>query len=170
MSVWMLIFIVAVISQRLVEFFIANRNERWMKRMGGIEKGERHYKWFIILHCLFFLSIFFETASHEQVSPNLNYYLLSIFVVTQVVRIWCITSLGRFWNTKVIVIPGVSVIKKGPYKYVNHPNYIIVAIELFVIPVITGAVITAVIFPILHFLLLKVRIPREEKALRNATL
>ncbi len=78
-------------------------------------------------------------------------------------------TLGRFWNTKIIVLPGVTVIKKGPYRYIKHPNYVIVAVELFVIPLLIGAQLTAFLFPILHLLLLRVRIPSEEKALTRAT-
>lgn len=165
----MWLFIIAVIAQRFIELYIAKRNEMWMKSRGGMEKGAKHYKLFILLHCLFFLSMILEATLDDHHLTGINYFLLSIFFLTQIVRIWCIQTLGKFWNTKVIVLPGVSLIKKGPYKYVKHPNYIIVAVELFVIPFLVGANITAVVFPILHVLLLRVRIPREEKALRKAT-
>lgn len=170
MTTWMWLFIIAVIAQRLVELYIAKSNEKWMKDRGGIEKGEKHYKWFIVLHSFFFLSIILEAMLDNRIDNRVNYFLLSIFLITQIGRIWCIHTLGRFWNTKVIVLPSVSLIKKGPYKYVKHPNYIIVAIELFVIPFLVGAQVTAFVFPILHILLLKIRIPREEKALTKATL
>lgn len=166
----MWLFIIVVIAQRLIELNIAKRNEKWMKDRGGIERGEKHYKWFIWLHSIFFLSMIFEAALGESLNTGINYVLFTVFLLTQVGRIWCIQTLGKFWNTKVIVLPGVSLIKKGPYKYVKHPNYIIVGIELFVIPFLVGAQITAFLFPILHILLLKVRIPREEKALTKATL
>ncbi|SFA74524.1 methyltransferase [Lentibacillus halodurans] len=159
----------AVILQRVVELFIAKRNEKWMKHIGGIEKGEKHYKWFILLHCSFFISIMVETAFKDRLFNDMNYVLLVIFLTTQAGRIWCIHTLGRFWNTKVIVLPRVALIKKGPYKYIKHPNYIIVAIELFVIPLLVGAQLTAFIFPIFHLLLLRIRIPREEKALTRVT-
>ncbi|MFD1360523.1 isoprenylcysteine carboxyl methyltransferase family protein [Lentibacillus salinarum] len=169
MTTWIWIFIAAVIAQRLVELSIAKSNEKWLKRMGGIEKGEKHYKWFIFLHCSFFISVIVETALKNDPSSSLNYVLLFIFLTAQVGRVWCMQSLGRFWNTKVIVLPGVALIKQGPYRYVKHPNYIIVAVELFTIPLLVGAQWTAVLFPLLHILLLRVRIPREEKALTRAT-
>lgn len=169
MTTWMWLFIIAVIAQRLIELNIAKRNERWMKDRGGIEKGVKHYKWFIWLHSIFFLSMIFEAVLNER-NIGINYVLITIFLLTQLGRLWCIHTLGKFWNTKVIVLPGVSLIKKGPYKYVKHPNYIIVAIELFVIPFLVGAYVTAFVFPLLHVLLLKIRIPREEKALTKATL
>ncbi|WP_010530782.1 isoprenylcysteine carboxyl methyltransferase family protein [Lentibacillus jeotgali] len=169
MTTWMWFFILAIIMQRLAELSIAKSNEKWMKSMGGIEKGEKHYKWFIILHCCFFISILTETSLNKHILTDVNYFLLLIFLAAQAGRVWCIHTLGKFWNTKVIVLPGVIVIKKGPYKYVKHPNYIIVAVELFVIPMLVGAQLTAVLFPLLHLLLLRIRIPREEKALTKAT-
>lgn len=169
MTTWMWFFIMAVIAQRLAELSIAKSNEKWMKRMGGIEKGEKHYKWFILLHSSFFISIIVETSLKNHVLTEVNYMLLFIFLAAQAGRVWCMLSLGKFWNTKVIVLPGVALIKKGPYKYVKHPNYIIVAVELFVIALLVGAQLTAFLFPILHLFLLKVRIPSEEKALTRAT-
>ncbi|GAA0611174.1 alkylpyrone methyltransferase [Virgibacillus siamensis] len=168
MTIWMWLFIITVIAQRLIELYIAKQNELWMKERGGVEKGEKHYKWFILLHGFFFVSMITEAVVDGNSVTEISYFWFTVFLLTQMCRIWCIQALGPFWNTKVIVLPGVALIRKGPYKYVKHPNYIIVAIELFVIPFILGAQITAVIFPILHILLLRVRIPREEKALRNA--
>ncbi|MFD2760826.1 isoprenylcysteine carboxyl methyltransferase family protein [Lentibacillus juripiscarius] len=170
MTTWIWVFILAVIMQRLGELYIARRNEKWMKSMGGIEKGEKHYKWFVLLHCLFFASAITEVSLNPQShAAQLNYFLLCLFLLMQAGRIWCMHTLGRFWNTKIIVLPGVTVIKKGPYRYIKHPNYVIVAVELFVIPLLIGAQLTAFLFPILHLLLLRVRIPSEEKALTRAT-
>ncbi|SHF55497.1 isoprenylcysteine carboxyl methyltransferase family protein [Ornithinibacillus halophilus] len=172
MTTWMWILVSVIIIQRLVELVIAKSNEKWMKARGGIEKGEEHYKLFILLHILFICSILLEVSVQEQgtAAHSLDYFLFSIFIAVQLGRLWCIYSLGRFWNTKIIVLPRVALIKKGPYKYVKHPNYIIVAIELFIIPALFGSYLTAFVFPILHLLLLRVRIPKEEKALTRATL
>jgi methyltransferase len=165
-ALWMWIFIVIIIGQRLVELVIARNNEKWMKARGGIEAGSDHYKWFIYLHSLFFISVFLENQLQTQeISFNYLYFLL--FFAAQLARVWCIYSLGRFWNTKIIVLPRVALIKKGPYKFVKHPNYIIVAVELFVIPMLFGAYMTAIVFPILHILLLRIRIPAEERALAS---
>ncbi|GIO28414.1 isoprenylcysteine carboxyl methyltransferase family protein [Ornithinibacillus bavariensis] len=168
MQIWMWILILLIIGQRIIELVIAKNNEKWMKARGGIEAGSEHYKWFIYLHLLFFISLFLETIAkldNQEISFNYIYFL--VFFAAQLARIWCISSLGRFWNTKIIVLPRVSLIRKGPYKYVKHPNYIIVAVELFVIPMLFGAYITAIVFPILHILLLRIRIPAEEKALAS---
>ncbi|OZU90152.1 hypothetical protein CIL03_03145 [Virgibacillus indicus] len=163
----MWIILLFIIAQRVNELVIAKRNERWMKARGGIETGEKHYKWFVVLHCLFFAAVIFEGLVRDTQETELNFFLLFIFIITQVARIWCITSLGKFWNTKIIVLPEFPLIKKGPYKYVKHPNYIIVGIELFIIPLLFGAFISAIIFPVLHILLLTIRIPSEERILQR---
>jgi methyltransferase len=165
MAMWMWILIFFIICQRLFEMKIAKRNERWMLARGGIRVGEAHYKWFLMLHTLFFISIMLEAGLYREETFSLNMILLAVFISAQLARIWCIASLGRFWNTKIIVLPRVALIRKGPYKYVKHPNYIIVAIELFIIPLLFGAYLTAILFPLLHLLLLKIRIPLEERAL-----
>lgn len=160
---WMILLL--IIIQRLLELRIAKRNEAWLKQRGGVEKGEDHYKWFIIVHTLFFVSLLAEALLNNQQTFKFNYLLFLLFLLTQIGRIWCITSLGKFWNTKIIISPQFSLVKEGPYKYVKHPNYIIVGIELMVIPFLFNAYITGIVFPILHILLLTIRIPAEEKAL-----
>ncbi|WP_405103711.1 isoprenylcysteine carboxyl methyltransferase family protein [Oceanobacillus sp. FSL H7-0719] len=154
-----------IILQRVVELTIARRNEKWMINRGGVEWGGEHYKWFIIVHVLFFFSILIEVSIRDDSSFVLNKTLFVLFVMTQLARAWCIQSLGKFWNTKIIILPGLSLISRGPYKYVKHPNYIIVGMELFIIPLLFGAYITAILFPVLHILLLFIRIPLENKAL-----
>ncbi|MFU0791658.1 isoprenylcysteine carboxyl methyltransferase family protein [Virgibacillus proomii] len=165
MPIYMWMILLLIIIQRLLELRIAKRNEAWLKQRGGVEKGEDHYKWFIIVHTLFFVSLLAEALLNNQQTFKFNYLLFLLFLLTQIGRIWCITSLGKFWNTKIIISPQFSLVKEGPYKYVKHPNYIIVGIELMVIPFLFNAYITGIVFPILHILLLTIRIPAEEKAL-----
>lgn len=165
MTTWIWILLGFIICQRLVELVIAKGNEAWMLRQGGIERGAEHHKWFVVVHVLFFISILVECLIRNK-PVEINYVLFTIFVLTQVVRIWCIASLGKFWNTKVIILPGATLRTSGPYSFVKHPNYIIVGIELFVIPLLLGAPLTAVIFPFFHiFLLIQWRLPVEEEAL-----
>jgi len=160
--IYYIIFLLFLFMERLTELYIASDNEKWMRQHGGVEVGASHYKYFILLHCMFFLSMTVEVQS-IVVEWNISYVFL--FFIAQIGRVWCMTSLGRFWNTKVIILPNVICIQKGPYKYMKHPNYVIVFIELFTIPLIFGAYRTAMIFPLLHLLLLCVRIPVEERAL-----
>lgn|SRR5690625_4014065 len=165
MNKWLWIILVFIILQRVIELMIAKRNEIWLKERGGIEKGAEHYKWFVIVHTLFFISIIIEIILQSNPILHLNYFLFIMFIIIQIGRFWCMYSLGKFWNTKVIILPGAPIIQKGPYKYIKHPNYIIVGFELFIVPLIFEAYITAIIFPILHLLLLRKRIPLENKAL-----
>ncbi|WP_456274293.1 isoprenylcysteine carboxyl methyltransferase family protein [Bacillus sp. AK031] len=160
----------AVIAiQRIVELFIAKSNERWLKGQGGVEYGQRHYKLMVTIHVLFFVSLLVEGSAGGE---SLNEYwviLFAAFLLTQAGRVWVITSLGRFWNTKIIVLPQADVVAKGPYKFMKHPNYFIVTIELIVIPLMFNAYWTLFIFALLNQFILSVRIPLEEKALSEVT-
>ncbi|MRH42456.1 hypothetical protein GH741_07135 [Aquibacillus halophilus] len=164
MTIGLWIIFLFLIFQRLVELVIARSNEKWMIQRGAIETGESHYKWFVITHCFFFVFILFEVFINSE-KIALSPLLFIIFLSTQIFRVWCIASLGRYWNTKIIVLPGANLIRKGPYSFLKHPNYLIVGIELFVIPLMFQAYITSILFPILHLLLLYIRIPKEEQAL-----
>ena len=167
MKIFLAILFVFIILQRLIELIIASKNERWMLAKGGVEIEPQQHKWFIMVHGLFFISIIVELILSNASIPELFILWFSLFIATQFVRIWSITSLGKYWNTKIIILPGSTLVKRGPYKYVKHPNYIIVGIELFVIPMMFGAYWTAVIFPFFHLILMSIRIPAEEKALTS---
>ncbi|WP_153462694.1 isoprenylcysteine carboxyl methyltransferase family protein [Sediminibacillus terrae] len=165
MNWWMGILFVFLILQRLIELVIARSNENWMKKKGAIESGAGHYKWFVLTHSLFFISLWAEAEWKDLHGLGLNVSLFVLFVLTQLLRVWCIASLGRFWNTKIIILPGASLVKKGPYRFINHPNYLVVLLELIIIPMMFHTYITAIVFPLFHLLLLRVRIPEEERAL-----
>lgn len=160
-----------VLCQRIFELYIARNNERWMKERGGIELGRSHYKWFIVLHSLFFIGLILEYQLKvvNEWFVTVQPIFLFIFLLAQIGRIWCIYSLGRFWNTKIIVLPKVSLIRKGPYRWFKHPNYIIVFIELISLPLSFNLYFTAFIFPFLHLLLLTIRVPLEEEALHYSS-
>ena len=158
-----------VILQRLVELMIARRNEKWMLRQGAFEVGGRHYPLMVVMHIAFFLSLLLEVSIINRTLSPFWIVLLTLFLLAQVVRIWCLTSLGRFWNTKIMILPGADVVKKGPYRFIRHPNYMIVTTELLVLPLLFSAYFTAVIFTFLNIWMLSVRIPIEEKALKEAT-
>ncbi|GGF09750.1 hypothetical protein GCM10010954_05280 [Halobacillus andaensis] len=132
---------------------------------GGVEVEAKHYHLFIWLHTLFFISIFFEWFILKGGVLWLSPFLIALFVILQGLRVWCIASLGRKWNTRIIVIPDEPLVERGPYQYVKHPNYMIVFFELLVIPLLFQAFVTALLFPLLHLLVLVIRIPAEERAL-----
>lgn len=158
-----------VILQRLVELVVAKRNEQWMRSQGAFEVGAAHYPIMVTMHIAFFISLLAEVILLDRSLSSIWIILLVIFLTAQVARIWCLTSLGKFWNTKIIILPGADVVQKGPYKWVRHPNYVIVTTELLVLPLMFGAYLTAIIFTLLNVWMLSVRIPAEEKALKDAT-
>ena len=158
-----------IILQRLVELGIAKSNEKWMKQLGAIEFGVKHYRYMVLIHVLFFISLLTEKIYLKHGLSQIWPLLLSVFLVAQLIRIWVISSLGRYWNTKIIVLRDAKIIKKGPYLYIKHPNYFVVTIELLVIPLLFNLYITACLFTILNAVILMVRIPAVEKALKELT-
>lgn len=164
---WFLL--VLVVIQRLVEVMVAKRNEKQMKAAGAKEFGADHYKWIVLMHVAFFTSLITEVTIGGIGLITFWPLVLAVFILAQAGRFWALLSLGRFWNTKIIVLPGADLVKKGPYKWVSHPNYWIVAIEILTLPLLFEAYITAVLFTVLNAaILLTVRIPKEEEALKWA--
>ncbi|MBT2690088.1 hypothetical protein J7I93_18125 [Bacillus sp. ISL-47] len=163
------LFITIIILQRAFELVAAKNNERWMKERGALEFGKRHYQWIVLIHALFFVSYIFEVLFFEKGLSRLWPMLFFLFILTQAGRLWALFSLGRFWNTKIIVMPGANVIRRGPYQFIKHPNYMIVAAEFVIIPLMFQAYITAIVFTLLNILIMSIRIPAEEKALRELT-
>ena len=149
--------------------FIAKRNEKWMISQGAFEAGASHYPYMVAMHVFFFIALITEVLFFHRQLSAIWPILLGIFLAAQILRIWCLASLGKFWNTKIIVLPNAKVVKRGPYKWLRHPNYIIVATELLVLPLLFNAYFTAVLFSLLNVWMMTVRIPTEEKALKEAT-
>ena len=153
--------------QRLVELVIARSNERTLLAQGAYEVGSKHYPYMILLHSSFFVCLFFEVY-FQHMPVQINWLLFALFFVLQGARVWCLWALGEFWNTKIIVLPGAEFVTRGPYKFMNHPNYAIVCLEIFLLPAMFQAYGTAILFTILNASMLRVRIPVEEKALEEA--
>jgi methyltransferase len=164
-----LVFFLVIILQRTVELFIARNNEKWMKQQGAFEFGTIHYRYMVLIHFLFFAAFFLEKVILNRGISHHWLLLFVAFFVAQVVRIWAISSLGKYWNTKIIVLPNAKVVRSGPYCYIKHPNYFVVTIELVVIPLMFEAYYTAILFTILNVIILVIRIPEEEKALKKLT-
>lgn len=158
-----------VIFQRIVELFVAGSNEKWMRSQGAYEVGASHYPFMVAIHAGFFISLIIEFLVFDRGIPSFWIPLFILFVVLQMMRVWVISSLGRYWNTKILVLPGAQVVKKGPFHFIRHPNYVVVTLEIIVIPLMLGAYFTALIFTLLNFAILSVRIPIEETALREVT-
>lgn len=163
------LFFLFIVTERIVELMIAKRNERILKAMGAKEFGVRHYRWIVIMHILFFLSFAAESLWRgAELSPWWP-FLFSLFIVVQGLRVWTLRSLGRFWNTKILVLPNAKVVAKGPYRWLRHPNYLVVVLEMWLIPLMFQAYGTALIFSAANAVMLAIRIDVEEKALKSLT-
>ena len=157
------LFILFIILLRIAELLLARKNEQWLLQNGAIEYGQKHYPFIVALHILFIISLIVEYSIVGVVAYNLP--LLILFFVLLALKAWVIFSLGKFWNTKIYRVAHFPLVKKGPYKYIKHPNYIIVIAEIATIPLIFHLYYTAIIFNLLYGLMLALRIREEDKAL-----
>jgi methyltransferase len=151
----------AVACLRVVELLYAARNTRRLRARGAIEIAREQYPWFIVLHASWLIAMF--AFIPPATAPNL--YLLALFVLAQAARVWIIASLGPYWTTRVITLPGAPLVRHGPYALVKHPNYAIVCIEIAVLPLAFGAWQIALIFSAANAALLAWRIRVEDRAL-----
>jgi methyltransferase len=156
-----------VIVQRLVELRIARRNERKLRARGAVEAGRDHYPAIVALHLLWFVGMIGEILIQSRQINPFWLPLLLIFLAAQWLRWLTIRTLGERWNTRILILPGARAITGGPYRYVRHPNYIVVAVELLILPLIFSAYLTAATATLLNAVLLRIRIRAEERALRE---
>lgn len=156
---WIVLLLVAV--QRAVELVYARRNERRLLASGGVEAGASHYPLIVALHAAWLVAM--AATIPPQTPPN--WWLLGVFVLLQAARVWVIASLGPYWTTRVVTVAGTTLVRRGPYRFLRHPNYAIVAAEIAVLPLAFGAVAIAVAFTLLNAALLTWRIRVEDGAL-----
>lgn len=157
------LFISFLIILRLAELRVANRNEIWLRANGAVEFGQKHYPFIVLLHAGFILSLLIEYLLKAAETPN--YFFLVLFLILIAVKMQIISSLDKYWNTKILHISGVPLVRKGLYKYFKHPNYFIVISEIAVIPLIFHLYVTAIIFSLLNAIMLNIRIKEENKIL-----
>lgn len=163
---WYVALIVAVGLERLAELVVAQRNLAWSRERGGVEFGASHYPVMVVLHTGLLVGCLVEVAvMHRPFIPALGWPMLAVVVAAQLLRWWCITTLGRQWNTRVVVIPGAQRIGGGPYRFFSHPNYVAVVAEGIALPLVHTAWLTALIFTALNAVLLNRRIGVENSAL-----
>ncbi len=160
-----IIFICFFIVQRLSELVIARRNEKWLLSQGAIQYGQDHYPFMISLHTLFIISIITEYILRGH--PPISWLFLLLFLLVLAFKFWALSSLGKYWNTKIYRIPGVYPVKKGPYKFLKHPNYMEVVCEIVIIPLVFHLYYTAILFTVLNAIMLTVRIRVENKVWKN---
>lgn len=163
---WYTALIAVVAAERVAELVVSQRNLAWSRARGGVEFGAGHYPVMVVLHTGLLVGCLAEVALADRpFIPLLGWPMLAIVVAAQGLRWWCINTLGRQWNTRVVVVPGASRVAGGPYRLLNHPNYVAVIAEGFALPLVHTAWITALVFTVLNAALLATRISTENDAL-----
>lgn len=166
-----LVLIAATGAERVAELVISVRHARAAFAAGGVEHGARHFPWMVALHTGLLLGAAAEVVIlRRPFLPWLGWPMLVVTLACQAGRYWVIWALGPQWNTRVIVVPGLPRVTRGPYRYraLPHPNYLIVVVEGLALPLVHTAWLTAVAFTVLNaVLLLTFRIPTENRALRH---
>lgn len=156
---WLLLAAVAV--ARLAELLYARYNTRRLLAQGAQEHGAGHYPLIVLLHASWLASLALFVPADAPVVPA----LLILFLLVQLLRIWVLASLGRFWTTRIITLPGAPLVRKGPYRFLRHPNYLVVVLEIALLPLSFGAWQIALIFSLLNAAMLSWRIREENFAL-----
>lgn len=152
--------------ERLAELVVSKRNAAWSLARGGVEYGRGHYPVMVVLHTALLAGAVAEVwIRRPDFMPALGWTMLALVVLAQGLRWWCIATLGRQWNTRVIVVPGLVLVHDGPYRLLRHPNYVAVVVEGFALPLVHSAWITALVFTALNAVLLAVRLSVENAAL-----
>lgn len=158
--------LVFVLVQRLSELRLARANERWAERRGATEFGREHYPLFFLLHGGWMIGWVGESLLRGPALSRAWGFWFVLFLGAGALRYWAIATLGRRWNTRILVFAGMPPVRRGPYRWVAHPNYWAVAVEVLALPLVFGATYTALVASALNAgLLLRIRIPTEERAL-----
>ena len=156
--------IAAVAVERVAELVVSQRNLAWSRARGGVEFGAGHYPAMVVLHTGLLAGCLLE-ALYRPFLPALGWPMLVVVLAAQGLRWWCIATLGRKWNTRVVVIPDAARVASGPYRFFSHPNYVAVVVEGIALPLVHTAWVTAVVFTVLNAVLLRTRIGVENSAL-----
>jgi methyltransferase len=166
-SLWLYVALVVLVGfERIAELAVSLRNAKWSFAHGGVEFGKGHYPFMVVLHTGLLAGCVAEAiVSGRPFDPKVGWAALVIVLLMQGLRWWCISVLGHQWNTRVIVVPGLSRVTRGPYRFLRHPNYVAVIGEGIALPLVHSAYVTAIVFTLLNAPLLAVRIRTEETAL-----
>ncbi|HWD49260.1 MAG TPA: isoprenylcysteine carboxylmethyltransferase family protein [Rhizomicrobium sp.] len=158
---WAYVIIGLVALQRLFELVYANHNTRALMARGAVEIGRAHYPMLIAVHVAWFVAIV-AFLGHP---PVINWYLIALMLLLQLGRLWVLVTLGPYWTTRIITLPAAPLVKKGPYRFISHPNYAVVIAEIACLPAAFGEWKTMIVFSILNAAVLILRIRQEELAL-----
>ncbi|MTD15810.1 hypothetical protein GIS00_17890 [Nakamurella sp. YIM 132087] len=170
MALHVYVWLVALVAlERIVELVVSKRHLRWIADRGGVEYGAGHYPVMVVLHVGLLVGCVLEAdLAMRPFEPALGWSMFAVVVLSQALRWWCIGTLGKRWTTTVVVIPGLPPIRRGPYRYLRHPNYVAVVAEGAALPLVYNAWVTATVFTVCNAGLLIVRIRTENAALRAA--
>ena len=149
-----------VTLQRLGELWIAKRNTRWLLERGGREAAPEHYPLIVALHAAWLIGLWILAYDREVVP-----HWLGLYIMLQAVRVWILVTMGPRWTTRIIVLPNAPLVKEGPFRWVSHPNYCVVAAEILLLPLAFGLVWYALTFSLLNAVMLAIRIRAENEAL-----
>ena len=154
--------------ERIAELVVSVRNASWSRARGGVETGLGHYPFMVVLHTGLLVGALVEAwVRRPEVPAWLAWSMTLLVLASQALRWWCIGTLGRRWNTRVIVVPGLAPVTGGPYRWMRHPNYVAVVVEGVALPMVHAAWLTALVFTLANAVLLTVRIRVENAALRT---
>lgn len=153
--------IALVILQRAGELMLADRNTRKLKARGAVEIGGGHYRFIVLLHMAWLMAVLWLIPTPVVI----HWGWVLVFLLLQAARVWVIASLGPYWTTRIISLPDVPLVKRGPYRFVRHPNYLVVAGEILALPLAFGETWVAIIFSIVNAAVLYWRIREEEAGL-----
>jgi methyltransferase len=157
-----------VALERLAELVVSKRNAAWSMARGGWETGRGHYAAMVVLHTGLLAGMLVEAWLRRPVVPvALAASMLVLALASQALRWWCIATLGRRWNTRVIVVPDLPLVTAGPYHYLHHPNYVAVVVEGVALPLVHACWLTALVFTIANAFVLVVRLRVENAALAS---
>ncbi|CAM5264692.1 Isoprenylcysteine carboxyl methyltransferase family protein OS=Streptomyces tendae OX=1932 GN=F3L20_20110 PE=4 SV=1 [Streptomyces tendae] len=166
---WYALLVLAVAAERVAELVVARRNAAWTLARSGVEHGRGHYPVMVVLHTGLLASCLLEPLLADRpFLPFLGWPMLALALLAQALRWWCIATLGPYWNTRVIVVPGARLVGAGPYRFLRHPNYIAVVVEVAALPLVHSAWLTAAGFSVANAALLTVRLRCENTALTQA--
>jgi methyltransferase len=155
------IILALVVVQRLGELVLARRNTRALLARGAVEIGAKHYPLIVLLHAAWLAAVILLLPKPAVI----NWLLLAVFVVLQGLRVWVLATLGPYWTTRIISVPGAPLVRRGPYRLFRHPNYMVVAGEILVLPLVFGEVWIAIAFSLANAAILAWRIRQEETGL-----
>ena len=159
-------FVAALGVQRLFELRLSRRNERRILERGGREHAPETYPWIVTLHSAWFAAMLLEAfAGRRKFHPRLAGPAFGVFALGQALRLTAICTLGWRWSTRVMTVPGTAPVQHGIYRYIRHPNYLGVELEILAAPLLHSAYLTSLVFGVANILLLRDRIRREEQAL-----